>query len=125
MSLVPFNQDLNRLLLVAKNGTATSYKVTWGDRSKSFSAAQLAAGINLAVEFPQNPFSTAFARVDAAVAAKQAFETKQIKELFRSAAAQTNMEAVADDSERTRQPLADAIKTAFVPVTHTISVIAQ
>ena len=125
MSLVPFNQDLNRLLLVAVNGTAPGYKVTWGHQSKSFSAAELAAGINLVVEFPENPFSAAFARVDAAVAAKQAFETKQIKELFRSAAAQTNMEAVADASERTRQPLADAIKAAFVPVTHTISIVAE
>lgn len=30
MTLVPFNQELNRLMLVVKNGKAVSYKVTWG-----------------------------------------------------------------------------------------------
>jgi lysophospholipase L1-like esterase len=125
MSLVPFNQELNRLILVAKNGIAENYKVTWGDQSRTFSAAQLAAGINLAVEFPENPFSEAFARVDAAVAIKQAFETEQIKKIFRSPAAKADMESVAATSEQTRQPLADAIKTAFVPVTHTITITAE
>jgi lysophospholipase L1-like esterase len=125
MSLVPFNQDLNRLMLFAKNGTAENYKVTWGDQSKVFPAAQLAAGINLAEEFPENPFSEAFAKVDAAVAAKQAFETVQIKKIFRSPAAKTDMESVATTSEQTRQPLADAIKTAFVPVMHTLSITAE
>jgi lysophospholipase L1-like esterase len=122
MSLVPFNQDLNRLLLVVVNTTALNYKVTWGSQSKSFSAAQLAAGINLAAEFPENPFGVAFAKVDGAVAAKQAFETTEIKQLFRSDAAQTNMEAVAVAAESTRQPMADAIKEAFVPVIHTITI---
>jgi hypothetical protein len=79
MTLVPFNQDLNRLTLVVKNGTAGQYQITWGDDSKTFPAEQLAKGINLAVEFPSNPFSAAFAKVDAAVAAKQAFETREMK----------------------------------------------
>lgn len=122
MAFVPFNQDLNRLMLVAQNGSAQNYKVVWGSQEKTFSAIQLAAGINLAAEFPENPFSPAFAKVDAAVAAKQAFETKQIKEMFRSAAARTNMEAVVTSSEQTRQNLADAIKTAFTPVTYTLTI---
>ena len=125
MTFVPFNQDLNRLILVAKNGSAQNYKVSWGNQDKTFSAGQLASGINLAAEFPENPFSAAFAKVDAAVAAKQAFETRQIKEMFRSAAAHTNMEAVVTSSEQTRQGLADAIKAAFVPVTYTIAITAE
>lgn len=122
MTLVPFNQDLNRFMLVAKKGHAQRYRVTWGSDTKVFTARQLAAGVNLAVAFPENPFSASFARVDAAVAAKQAYETKQIKDFFHSPAAETNMEAIAAETEKARQPLADAIHAAFVPVTYTLSV---
>lgn len=122
MSLIPFNQQLNRLILIARNGKARSYKVSWGDQQKSFSAGQLARGINLVEEFPVNPFCEAFGKVDAAVTAKQDYETKQIKESFRSAEAKTDMEAVAARTERERAPLADAIHTAFVPVIHTLTI---
>jgi lysophospholipase L1-like esterase len=125
MTLVPFNRDLNRFMLVARNGQAQSYKVTWGDQSKSFTAQQLADGINLATEFPENPFSAAFAKVDAAVAVKQAYETKQIKEAFRSPAAKADMEGVVADTEKTRQPLADAIAQAFEPVTYTLTIAGE
>ena len=153
MTLVPFNQELNRLLLVAKNGSANSYRVTWGAESKTYSAAQLAQGINLANDFAVNPFSEAFKKVDAAVIAKQNYETKQIKQIFhelvngrfsapdnRCQPADTvkdeelkrlfkhcqdgkfDRDALAADTDQTRQPLADAIKAAFVPVTHTIAI---
>ena len=120
MTLVPFNQDLNRLVLVAEHGKAASYLVTWGSQSKTFSAEELSHGVNLANEFPLNPFTDAFARVDAAVKAKQAYETKQIKQSFRSAEAKANIEAVVQQTEAEREPLAQAIKAAFVPVTHTL-----
>ena len=58
MRLVPFNQDLNRLTLVARHAQAASYKVTWGGAKKTFAAAALASGVNLAEEFPCNPFCT-------------------------------------------------------------------
>jgi len=123
MTLVPFNQDLNRLMLKASGVRAGQrYKVTWGSASKTFDASQLARGINLAAEFPCNPFCEAFAKVDAAVAAKQAFETRQIKQAFRSAEAKTDMQGVADRTEREREPLAAAIQAAFVPVTHTVKI---
>lgn len=122
MTLIPFNQELNRFMLVAKNGKAANYQVTWGTQSKSFSAEQLARGVNLPEEFPANPFSAAFAAVDTAVAAKQVYETKQIKEAFRSPEAKSDMESVAARTEQERQPLAQAIKSAFVPVTHTIKI---
>ncbi len=60
--------------------------------------------------------------MDAAVAAKQAYETKQIKQSFRSAEAKQDMESVAAQTEKESGPLAEAIKTAFVPVTHTIKI---
>ncbi len=122
MTLIPFNEELNRLTLIAKGGTAKSYKVTWGVASKSYTAEQLAKGVNLADEFQVNPFSDAFAKVDAAVIAKQQYETKQIKQLFRSPEAKTDMAGVVAKTEAERAPLAAAIKAAFVPVTHTIQI---
>ncbi len=124
MTLIPFNQQLNRLMLVARNGRG-GYKVTWGDESKSFSATQLARGVNLAEEFPTNPFSEAFAKVDAAVAAKQAYETKQIKQIFRSPEAKTDMDDLVALTETERRLLVEAIKSAFLPVTHTITIAAE
>ncbi len=125
MTLVPFNQELNRLMLVAKNGAAQKYKVTWGPTSKSYSAEQLSAGVNLAADFVENPFSAAFAKVDAAVAAKQAYETHQIKDIFHGAEFKMEPETMLSLTERIRTPLASAIKTAFVPVTHTIQIEAE
>jgi lysophospholipase L1-like esterase len=133
MTLVPFNTDLNRLTLIVKNGNANQYAVTWGSTSKSFSAKQLVEGINLAAEFPGNPFNEAFAKVDAAVAAKQNFETREMKEDFRpkgvsnpsieQVAAQT--ESVVKADEQKHQELAEAVRAAFVPVTHMIKITAE
>ncbi len=81
---IPFNEDLNRLKLVVANaGGAEKVKVTWGDVSKEFAAADLAKGINLAAEFiDANPFTNAFSKLDAAVRVQQQFETPLIKALL-------------------------------------------
>jgi hypothetical protein len=122
MTLVPFNEQLNRLTLIVHGGSAASYKITWGEASHVYTTAQLANGVNLAADFAINPFSDAFKKVDDAVAAKQAYETRQIKEEFRSKDAQTNMDAVVARTEAHRAPLAAAIATAFVPVSHVIKI---
>ena len=122
MTLVPFNAELNRLKLIVKGGTAANYAVTWGDETHDYSAVQLATGVNLAEDFTVNPFSAAFAKVDAAVADKQKYETRQIKELFHGPEGNADADATAALTEKTRQPLANAIATAFVPVTHTIRI---
>lgn len=129
MTLVPFNQDLNRLMLVATDGTAERYQVTWGDQTKAFTAEQLAQGINLTEEFPRNPFSGQFARVDAAVAAKQAYETAEIQQLFRPAGQDPSMEQIAaqtdkvvTEAEEKHTTLEAAVHAAFVPVTYTIKI---
>jgi lysophospholipase L1-like esterase len=122
MTLVPFNAKLNRLKLIVKGGTAANYAVTWSDETHDYSAAQLATGVNLAEDFTVNPFSAAFAKVDAAVADKQKYETRQIKELFHGPEGNADADATAALTEKTRQPLANAIATAFVPVTHTIRI---
>lgn len=72
-----------------------------------------------------NPFSEGFEKVDQAVKAKQEYETKQIKQRFRSAEAKENMEAVVAKTEAERAPLARAIQEAFQPVTHTVRIKAE
>jgi lysophospholipase L1-like esterase len=125
MMLVPFNEELNRLMLTVYDANQRKYKVSWDRESKEFSGEQLREGINLIAQFPVNPFSKQFAQVDAAVAAKQAFETKQIKQLFHSTEAKTNMTAIVESSEKEHQRLAEAIKAAFVPVMHRIAIVAE
>ena len=125
MTLVPFNAELNRLTLVVKNARAEKYQVAWGDQARSYSAAELQKGVNLADDFPKNPFSAAFAKVDAAVAAKQEYETRQIKTLFHGPEANLDMGAVKRLTERVRAPLVVALRKSFVPVTHTIGIRAE
>ncbi len=122
MTLVPFNQELNRFMLVVSNADAGSYKVTWGETSKSYSSEELAKGINLADDFHVNPFSEAFKQVDEAVAKKQAYETRQIKQLFHGDEGHADMEMTAALTEKVRTPLAEAIASSFKPVRHTIRV---
>jgi hypothetical protein len=124
-ALVPFEQELNRLTLVVKRPQAKSYKVTWGGQTKTFTAEQLTKGINLADEFDQNPFTEAFQRVDNAVAAKQAFETREIKNMFHGSEGRADMEGTVTRAEQQREPLVKALKDAFEPVTHTIKIAAE
>jgi len=125
MTLVPFNEKLNRLQLVVQGATAANYKVTWGTNSHVYAAAQLAKGVNLADDFAINPFSAAFKKVDDAVGAKQSYETEQIKKIFHGPEGKADMEAAVKKTEAVRAPLAEAIKAAFQPVTHTLKIEAQ
>lgn len=125
MSLVPFNDELNRLRLVVNGASAAKYKVTWGANLKEYTGEQLTKGVNLANDFPMNPFTEAFNKVDAAVFAKQAFETKQVKQIFHGPEGKKDMEAAVKSTEAERAKLVDAIKAAVVPVTHTIKIEAQ
>ncbi|MEY2411357.1 MAG: hypothetical protein QOF48_4027 [Verrucomicrobiota bacterium] len=151
MTLVPFNQELNRLMLIGTHAGSGNYKVTWSRTlnpptvkrepggpgepppgptparswTKTFSGEQLAKGVNLADEFETNPFTDAFAKVDAAVGAKQSYETHQIKDVLHGPEAKLEMAEMVALSERVRAPLIKAIHTAFVPVTHTIQIVAE
>ena len=150
MTLIPFNQQLNRLTLVAKKGKAKNYKVTWGAETRTYSADQLARGVNLAADFAVNPFSDAFKKMDDAVLAKQSYETKQVKQVFnellkgrfksadeikdpeikelfalRDGTGKLDREAIVKATEAKRAPLAEAIKGRFVPVTHAIRLMPQ
>jgi lysophospholipase L1-like esterase len=123
MSLVPFNRELNRLMLVVKNIGAPRCEIIWGSSTNTYTAEQLAAGINLANDFAVNPFSEPFKRVDDAVAAKQKYETVQIKQIFHGPEGKANIEAAVARTEKERAPLAKAIADALVPVHHTIQIV--
>jgi lysophospholipase L1-like esterase len=125
MTLVPFNRELNRFLLVVRHAPSGRYTVTWGDTSKTYSAEELAQGINLAADFETNPFNEAFKRVDEAVAKKQVYETRQIKDLFHGPEGHADIAMTAALTEKAHTPLADAVRAAFVPVRHTISIKAD
>jgi hypothetical protein len=124
MTLVPFAEDLNRFTLKVTGIGEGPYRVTWGEHSQDFSGAELKQGINLAVAFPENPFCAAFDKLDQAVAAKQNFETKQIKEIFHGPRGHADIEKAVAETEAERSPLAAAIRASLVPVTHEIAIVA-
>ena len=122
-TLVPFFEALSRLRLVVKNAGAANYQIVWGNTTNRYTRAQLADGINLAADFVDNPFSAAFKKVDDAVAAKQAFETHQIKQVFHGKQGAADMEKAVADTEGQRAPLAQAIAEAMVPVRHRLTIL--
>ena len=119
-TLVPFFQDLSRFQLVVTNATAAQYNIIWGTATNTYTSAQLAAGVNLAADFVTNPFCESFQRVDEAVKAKQAYETKQIKEIFHGPVGHADLAGAVETTEAARAPLAKAIADAMTPVRHTI-----
>jgi hypothetical protein len=122
MTLVPFNSELNRLVLIVENLPSHNCRITWGGISRTYTDQQLSLGINLAEDFETNPFLAAFTGVDRAVAAKQAFETQQIKTFFRTSEAATQPDEVLARTEEERYELVRVIRDAFVPVTHSIRI---
>jgi lysophospholipase L1-like esterase len=128
--ILPFNQDLNRLILKVSNGNGEKMKVTWGDQSKEFSSNDLAKGINLAAEFQKNPFSGAFKGVENVIRAQQNYETPMVKglihnipqgeELVPTAAA--DFEQIKSKAKNRDDELMQASIAAVKPVRHTIKV---
>jgi hypothetical protein len=125
MEWVPFMDDLNRLILKVKNPSSLKYRVYWGGFEKVYSSEALSQGVNLAADFEENPFSEAFKKVDQAVAAKQAYETRQIKQIFHGPEGRADAEMAAALTEKTREPLVRAIRKSFKPVTHSIRLVGE
>lgn len=125
MSLIPFNSELNRLMLIITNAPARSYKIVWGETARSYTTQQLAQGINLADDFIINPFSEQFRKVDEAVAAKQNYETRQVKMLFHGDEGRVDMAATIELTEKVREKFVEKIEEAFVPVTHVIRIVPE
>jgi len=127
----PFNQDLNRLMLVVKGADANKrYKVTWGAGSKEYTGAALAQGINLAADFLDSPFGPAFQKAEAAIRNQQNYETGLTKvtlhmmPTFRDLAPEEGpaLDRIAAKAIQRDQDLATASAAAVVPVKHTVKV---
>ncbi|HLY73593.1 MAG TPA: SGNH/GDSL hydrolase family protein [Planctomycetota bacterium] len=133
---VPFNDDLNRFLLVVKNLDSAKAKVTWGAASKSFTKGELEKGINLAAEFAESPFAESFRKIEGLIAAKQGFETGMIKSVInqfprlvdsmgKDKAVEASVEALRKQLFDTQEKLDAAVRTARLPVRHTIAIAAE
>ncbi|MDD5200234.1 MAG: SGNH/GDSL hydrolase family protein [Terrimicrobiaceae bacterium] len=133
LPFLPFNQDLNRYMLVVRNVPSDSLKVTWGSQSRTFPAADLAKGVNLAAEFLDNPFSVPFMAVQQKLAAQQAFETLGSKWLLHSLLSWRDLPEANDvmgpviprltSTILTKwQGLRNASAAALMPVKHSIKI---
>jgi lysophospholipase L1-like esterase len=125
LALVPFEDELNRFVLKLDAPTAANYDVTWGDTTKSYTAEQLQQGVNLAKEFVNHPLRPAFKKVWDAVAAKQDYETRQIKSLVHGPEGAADREATFALTEKARAKFAKAIADAKQPAEHVIVVTAK
>ena len=133
LPFLPFNKDLNRYMLLVNNLSAPMADITWGKTTKTFTKAELEAGINLADQFRDNPFSKSFFALDRIIAQKQNRETYTIKNIITNLrwleSDFSNDEEVINISTTLRRKLLernaqDAIKAraAVKPVTHTIQI---
>lgn len=130
LEFLPFNEDLNRFRLVVTNGGTTRFKVTWGNESKVFGAAQLAQGVNLVAEFMDNPFAEPFAFVDKVVREQQAFETPGVKNILHNLPEWSSLlpeEKAALDrlkaaTVQKAKALGQASRAAVVPVKYVIKI---
>ncbi|MEO5913408.1 MAG: SGNH/GDSL hydrolase family protein [Luteolibacter sp.] len=124
MALVPFDDDLNRFTFTLKSPKSANYTLTWGEQSHTYTAKQLEAGINLAKDFDNNPFVPAFKKIQDAVTKKQAYETRQIKELAHGPEGKADIDGTFAVTEKARAPLEQAVLDAKQPVEHVITISA-
>ncbi len=124
IALIPFDDRLNRFIFRLTSPKAANYTVTWGDQSRTYTAAQLTAGINLAKDFDNHPLVPAFKAIWEAVEKKQAYETRQIKTLVHGPEGAIDLEATFSLTEKVRATLEKAIQAAKQPATHVITVAA-
>ncbi len=124
MSLVPFDDELNRFVLKIVSPAAATYTVTWGNSSKRYSAAQVEAGVNLAKDLVDHPLVANFKRVWDAVAAKQEYETRQIKNLVHGPEGQADLDASFALTEKARDRHVKAVAEALQPADHEIRITA-
>ncbi len=131
IEFLPFNEELNRLLLVVDGAdAATRYRVTWGEVTREFGGTALAEGINLAAEFLDNPFCGPFQAVEKAIREQQNFETLLTKTLlhwlpaYRELAPEEGpaLDRVAASAIDRDAALAAASSAAVVPVRHVLKV---
>jgi lysophospholipase L1-like esterase len=122
LALVPFDDELNRFVLRLTSPTAANYTVSWGEQNRTYTAAQLKEGVNLAKDFDNHPLVPAFKRVMEAVSKKQVYETRQIQTLAHGPEGAADLEATFALTEKARAPLAAAVRAALQPVQHQLTI---
>jgi lysophospholipase L1-like esterase len=131
IEFLPFNEELNRFVLVAKSVSADAKcKVTWGDTSRQYAGSELANGINLAADFLDNPFSEPFSSTEAVFLEQQRFETTLTKRLLHRIPgyltyvpdAKEDLDRVAKRLCQKDKEIAAASSVSVVPVRHKIKI---
>lgn len=122
LGLVPFDDELNRFVFKIVRPKAKAYTVTWGEASKKYAAADLIAGVNLAKDFEHPPTAAAFLAIQKAVAAKQDYETRQIKSLVHGPEGAADMDATFALTEKARERFVNAVRESCKPVDHEIRI---
>lgn len=125
LALVPFDDELNRLVLKVAAPAATAYNVTWGESTRTYQAAELQAGVNLAKDFETHPLLPAFKKVWDAVLAKQEYETRQIKMLVHGPEGAADREGTFAVTEKARARLAKAVAGSKQAAEHVITITAK
>lgn len=133
LPFIPFQDDLNRFMLTVKNMEGKSAVVTWGKESRTFTREQLEKGVNLAAEFDETPFASAFQKVDGLVGQKQNYETAMIKnyhvalrglrnEFKDDADSAAALENVLKKLHAKQMKLSEEVRKAVTPVRHTLKI---
>lgn len=132
LELLPFQQELNQFMLTVTGLSAPRALVTWGSFKKEFSKEQLEAGINLAAEFEENPFQSAFSAAAQTVQTKINFDTMLLHNFKRDQTLAQNLkisekgaeafQTVINEMQKLHDGYEEKILAQTVPVTHTITV---
>ncbi|MBC7979028.1 MAG: SGNH/GDSL hydrolase family protein [Armatimonadetes bacterium] len=125
MALVAFDDALNRFIFKIESPKSKNYSVTWGNTTLPYTAAQLEAGINLAKDFQDNPLVIPFKKIQDAVAVKQAFETKQIKDIVHGEEGKEDMEAAFARTETEREVFVKNLAATIQAAEYSIVIQAQ
>ncbi|TFG50420.1 MAG: hypothetical protein E4H40_01420 [Candidatus Brocadiia bacterium] len=131
IEFLPFNQELNRFILVVKNvDTGSKCKVTWGAAAREYTGAEVAKGINLAADFLVNPFCEQFRKTEELIAKQQAFETALTKSLLHRISdylaavpdANADFEGVIAKLCKKDIEVSESSAASVVPVRHSIKI---
>lgn len=126
---MPFNEDLNRYLLVVRNAPDKA-KVTWGATSREYAKAELEKGVNLAADFIDHPLKAPFEKVLGSVKVQQAYETTAVKTFLTSLRTlrvqfpenAAEIDALESSVLRKAKDLREASRATVVPVVHSITI---
>jgi len=130
LEFLPFNDDLNRFMLVVNHASADKLRVTWGEQSKIFTADELAKGINLAAEFLDNPFLKSFQSIEQRISEKQSKQINLYHNIMDNfhfykdyiPQEQPQIEKMRDELLEWDRQTSDAVSAEVVPIVHTISI---